>query len=309
MDYLTPNLLKVLKPGRVAAVHVKDRVLFGNVTGYGMPSMEPFHAQCIEHYMKHGFIYFGMITIITDVVRENNQTYRLGWSEQCKDGSKMGVGCPEYVLLFRKLPTNRTKAYADEPVKKSKEEYTRARWQLDAHGYWRSSGDRLITKDELKSMTVSNLSKAYRKHSRNSLYDYEKHVQMCEELDKEGRLPATFMIIPPASWNDLDVWDDINRMKTLNTTQSQRRKALHVCPLQMDTVERLINRYTNPGDVVFDPFGGIGTVPLMAIRMGRRGLMTELNPDYYRDAVGYLMAEEDDSMENISLFDLIGENA
>ncbi|RHU81201.1 DNA methylase N-4, partial [Clostridium sp. OM08-29] len=105
MDYLTPELLRVLKPGRVAAVHVKDRVLFGNATGTGMPTIEPFHADCIEHYMKHGFMYFGMITVVTDVVRENNQTYRLGWSEQCKDGTKMGVGCPEYILLFRKLPT------------------------------------------------------------------------------------------------------------------------------------------------------------------------------------------------------------
>ena len=102
MDYLTPNLLRILKPGRVAAIHVKDRVLFGNATGTGMPTMEPFHAMCIQHYMKHGFQYFGMITVLTDVVRENNQTYRLGWTEQCKDGTKMGVGCPEYILLFRK---------------------------------------------------------------------------------------------------------------------------------------------------------------------------------------------------------------
>jgi DNA modification methylase len=98
-------------------------------------------------------------------------------------------------------------------------------------------------------------------------------------------------------------------MRTLNTNQSRKRQQLHVCPLQFDTVERCINRYTNEGELVFDPFGGIGTVPLTAIRMGRRGIMTELNPDYYRDAVGYLTAEEDDSMENISLFDLIGENA
>lgn len=87
-----------------------------------------------------------MITVVTDVVRENNQTYRLGWSEQCKDGSKMGVGCPEYILLFRKLPTDKSNAYADEPVTKSKEEYGRAQWQIDAHGYWRSSGDRLLAK-------------------------------------------------------------------------------------------------------------------------------------------------------------------
>lgn len=304
MDYLTPSLLKVLKPGRVAAIHVKDRVLFGSVTGMGMPTMEPFHAQCIQHYIKHGFAYFGMITIVTDVVRENNQTYRLGWTENCKDGTKMGVGCPEYVLLFRKLPTDRSKAYADEPVSKSKEEYTRAQWQLDAHGFWRSSGDRLLEKEELLNLPVSDLQKAYRKYSRCNVYDYEQHVALTKKLDENGRLPATFMLAAPASWN-MDVWDDINRLKTLNTTQSQRRKQLHVCPLQLDTVERLINRYTNKGDIVYDPFGGIGTVPLVAIRMGRKGRMTELNPDYYRDAIGYLQAEEDTSMENLSLFDVI----
>lgn len=147
MDYLTPQLLRILRPGRVAAIHVKDRVLFGNATGTGMPTMEPFHAMCIRHYMQHGFQYFGMITVVTDVVRENNQTYRLGWTEQCKDGTKMGVGCPEYILLFRKLPTDTSKAYADMPVTKSKEAYTRAQWQIDAHGYWRSSGNRLVEKD------------------------------------------------------------------------------------------------------------------------------------------------------------------
>ena len=45
MDFLTPELLRVLQPGRVAAIHVKDRILFGNATGTGMPTVEPFHAQ------------------------------------------------------------------------------------------------------------------------------------------------------------------------------------------------------------------------------------------------------------------------
>ena len=83
MDYLTPELLRVLQPGRIAAVHVKDRVLFGNVTGCGFPTMDAFHVEVINHYKKHGFYYIGMITVLTDVVRENNQTYRLGWTEQC----------------------------------------------------------------------------------------------------------------------------------------------------------------------------------------------------------------------------------
>lgn len=304
MDYLTPELLRVLKPGRVAAVHVKDRVLFGNATGTGMPTIEPFHADCIEHYMKHGFMYFGMITVVTDVVRENNQTYRLGWSEQCKDGTKMGVGCPEYILLFRKLPTDHSKAYADDPVSKSKEEYTRAQWQIDAHGYWRSSGNRLISKDELKEISVDNLQKAYRKYSRESVYNYEEHVKFAKELDKDGRLPATFMVVAPGSWNQLEVWDDINRMRTLNTTQSRRRAQMHVCPLQLDIVERIINRYSNPGDAVYDPFGGLMTVPMTAVKMGRYGKGCELNPDYFRDGVGYLQAAENE-MDELTLFDFM----
>lgn len=304
MDYLTPELLRVLKPGRVAAVHVKDRVLFGNATGTGMPTIEPFHADCIEHYMKHGFMYFGMITVVTDVVRENNQTYRLGWSEQCKDGTKMGVGCPEYILLFRKLPTDHSKAYADDPVSKSKEEYTRAQWQIDAHGYWRSSGNRLISKDELKEISVDNLQKAYRKYSRESVYNYEEHVKLAKELDKDGRLPATFMVVAPGSWNQIEVWDDINRMRTLNTTQSRRRAKMHVCPLQLDIVERIINRYSNPGDVVYDPFGGLMTVPMTAVKMGRYGKGCELNPDYFRDGVGYLQAAENE-MDELTLFDFM----
>ena len=305
MDYLTPNLLRILKPGRVFCCHVKDRVLFGNATGTGMPTMEPFHAMCIKHYMEHGFAYFGMITVVTDVVRENNQTYRLGWSEQCKDGTKMGVGCPEYILLFRKLPTDRSKAYADERVSKTKDEYTRAQWQIDAHGFWRSSGNRLITKDELLHTDTGKLQALYRKYSRDSVYNYDEHVKLAKELDKDGHLPATFMVVAPGSWTD-QIWDDINRMRTLNTTQSQRRKENHVCPLQLDIVDRLINRYSNPGDLVLDPFGGLGTVALEAIKAGRRGYTIELNNDYYRDSVGYLK-EFDDSQQNdnLSLFDVI----
>lgn len=303
MNYLTPNLLRILRPGRVFACHVKDRVLFGNATGTGMPTMEPFHAMCIKHYMEHGFMYFGMITVVTDVVRENNQTYRLGWTEQCKDGTKMGVGCPEYILLFRKLPTDTSRAYADVPVTKDKADYTRAQWQIDAHGFWRSSGNRLLTKAELQSIPVDNLQAVYRKYSRENVYSYEEHIALAKRLDENGKLPASFMVVAPGSWN-MDVWDDINRMRTLNTSQSRKRAQMHVCPLQLDIVERLINRYSNPGDVVLDPFGGLMTVPLVAVQKERFGIGIELSADYFRDGVGYLQTAEMQRGEP-TLFDFI----
>ena len=303
MDFLAPSLLKVLKPGRNFLCHVKDRVLFGNATGTGMPTIEPFHAMTIAHYMKHGFQYMGMITVTTDVVRENNQTYRLGWSEQCKDGSKMGVGCEEYILIFRKLPSSTLDAYADEPVVKTKEEYTRAQWQIDAHGFWRSSGDKPLTKEELESVPVDRMQAVYRKFSRENVYNYEDHVALAKKLDADGHLPATFMVLAPGSWNE-KVWDDVNRMKTLNMNQKLHNRQMHVCPLQLDIVERLINRYSNKGDVVFDPFGGIMTVPYLAVKMGRDGWANELNPDYFRDGLGYLQ-EAESKRDAPTLFDFM----
>ena len=120
MDFLTPQLLRILQPGRIYACHVKDRINFGNVTGAGVPTVSPFHAEALFHGIKHGFDYMGMITVVTDVVRENNQTYRLGYSEVCKDGTKMGVGSPEYILLFHKPQSDRSRGYADVPVTKVK---------------------------------------------------------------------------------------------------------------------------------------------------------------------------------------------
>jgi DNA modification methylase len=67
---------------------------------------------------------------------------------------------------------------------------------------------------------------------------------------------------------------------------------MHVCPLQFDIVDRLITRYSNPGELVYDPFGGLFTVPVRALRHGRRGRGVELNPDYFADGVRYLQAEE-----------------
>lgn len=303
MQYLTPNLLKVLKPGRVMAVHVKDRVLFGNVTGTGFPTMEPFHAMCIRHYMEHGFLYFGMITVVTDVVRENNQTYRLGWSEMCKDGTKMGVGCPEYILLFRKQQTDHGKGYADCPVRHSKKEYTRAKWQIDASGMWRSSGNRLIKSRELETVPAEKMGKIYREFSRENIYDYQAHVKLAEKLEEEGHLPSGFGVMQPGSWTP-DVWDDVNRMITLNSNQKRKNLQMHVCPLQLDIVERIIERYSNPGEVVLDPFAGLFTVPYMAVKMGRRGIGIELSAEYFADGLQYMDAAEQEKMMP-TLFDII----
>jgi len=301
MDYLTPELLRALKPGRIAAIHVKDRIVPGGMTGLGYQTVYPFHARCIEHYTKHGFGYMGMITIVTDVVRENNQTYRLGWSEVCKDGSKMSCGMPEYLLLFRKTPTDTSNSYADEPVTKSKDEYSRARWQTDAHAFWRSGGNRMLTPDELETLDHDILFRWFRDFHLHNIYDFEHHVKIGETIDTLGRLPVTFMLLQPPSWMD-DVWTDVARMRTLNMLQSAKGKEQHLCPMQFDIADRVIERFSNPGDTVYDPFGGIMSVPYRAILKGRKALACELSTRYFMDGAHYLQAAERE-MSTPSLFD------
>jgi DNA modification methylase len=302
MGFLSPELLRVLKPGRIMAVHVKDRIRPGGLDGWSFQTVSAFHADAIHHYRRHGFAYMGMITVSTDVVRENAQTYRLGWSEQCKDGTKMGVGLPEYVLLFRKPPTDRTVGYADERVVKDKSEYSRARWQFDAHALWRSDGNRLLAPEDLVGVDASQAFQRFREYSATSIYSHDHMVSVAEARDRAGQLPPGFMLLQPDSHLE-DVWTDVTRMRTLNGAQYAAGKEMHICPLQFDIVDRLITRFSNRGDVVLDPFGGLMTVPLRAADLGRVGYGVELARPYWVDGVWYLRAAEE-KRSTPTLFDL-----
>ena len=325
MDFLTPLVKNALKPGRMYCVHCKDRLLYGSVTGLGMYSVNPFSDKCVAHLQKHGLIYCGRITVVTDVVRENSQTYRLGWSECCKDGTKMGVGSPEYILLFRKLPSDQTRAYADTPVMKNKPTfqqigvelvpgleveielpephtgYSRSRWQFDASPFWRSRGNRFLTPEEIQEMDPQTLRALWHEWSAANIHDHEQHVKAAECLEAKGLLPASFMLLDPKSHSPW-CWDDVVRMRTLNTHQSRNRVEKHVCPLQLDVVERLIERYSNEGELVLDPFAGLMTVPYCAIQKGRKGYGIELSSEYWADGVGYCRFAEQ-QITSPTLFD------
>ena len=82
------------------------------------------------------------------------------------------------------------------------------------------------------------------------------------------------------------VWMDIRQSNTLQRKSARdERDEKHICPLQLDVIERCINLWTNPGDIVLDPFAGIGSVPYQAVLMGRRGLGVELKDSYFEQAV------------------------
>lgn len=95
-------------------------------------------------------------------------------------------------------------------------------------------------------------------------------------------------------------------MRTLNTEQARRGLEQHVCPMPLTLVDRLIRRFSNEDDLVYDPFAGIGTTPVRALAAGRRGRGVELSRAYWADAVDYCRAEE--AKANIpTLFDILSE--
>lgn len=319
MDFLTPQLLRILRPGRVAMIHVKDRIVPGGINGLGFQTVSPFSDDCVAHFRRHGFAFLSRVTVGTDVVRENNQTYRLGWSEQCKDGTRMGNGMPEYVLKFRKPPSDLSNGYADDPVRKAKPDfvsvidgrptapgdddfdekrvrpvagtgYSRGRWQIDAHGVWRSSGERpAALPDTLRALVRADPRNVYRGWKEWCLthgYSHATHVALTEALDEAGRLPPTFMIAPPHLDHEA-IWTDVARMRTLNMLQQRKGREMHLCPLQFDIVDRAILQHSQPGETVFDPFSGIGTVAYCALKLARRAIGCELNPDYFADSLVY----------------------
>lgn len=99
------------------------------------------------------------------------------------------------------------------------------------------------------------------------------------------------------------VWLDIRETNTLNARVARdSADERHICPLQLDFIERVIRLWSNPGEIVFSPFGGIGSEPYTAVRLGRYGLAIELKPSYWRTAVSNLQ-EIEMQMDLPTLFD------
>jgi DNA modification methylase len=100
---------------------------------------------------------------------------------------------------------------------------------------------------------------------------------------------------PVTVWQEIasPVWMTIDQTDVLNARIARDDKdERHLCPLQLDVIERCLTLYTNPGDTVYSPFLGIGSEGFQSLRMGRRFIGTELKPSYFRQACKYLEEAE-----------------
>lgn len=157
--------------------------------------------------------------------------------------------------------------------------------------------------EELDGIPHDTIFKMYRDFSVSNVYDFEQHVKIGEQLEGEMRLPTSFMLLQPQSWSG-HVWSDVARMLTLNGAQQHKGKQMHLCPMQFDIADRVIERLSMPGETVLDPFGGLMTVPYRAILKGRKGYGIELSSAYFADGISYCKAAEQ-KLANPGLFDLV----
>ena len=153
-----------------------------------------------------------------------------------------------------------------------------------------------------RTKALGLLHKQIRKDSamnRQGIPDYI--VTMRKPGDNPERISHTPETFPVDVWQNYasPVWMDIRQSDTLQKKSARDDKdERHICPLQLEVIQRCVELWTNPNDIVLDPFVGIGSVPYTAVKMGRRGIGVELKESYYKQAVNNLeIAVKGDVME------------
>jgi len=135
-----------------------------------------------------------------------------------------------------------------------------------------------------RTKALGLLHKQVKKDSTMSRVGIPDYVMIFRK-DGERSNPVTNTDIPVDLWQKYasPVWMDIDYGNTLQGYRNGRDEndEKHICPLQLDTIERLIHLYSNKGDTVFTPFMGIGSEVYQAVKMGRKGVGFELKESYY----------------------------
>ena len=211
-DFLTPELYRTLKPGRLIAVHCMDVSLQKGKDG--VIGLRDFSGDLIRSFLKHGFIYHTRVTIWKDPVIEMQRTKALGLlhKQLKKDASMSRVGGADYILVFRKDGEN------EVPI-----------------------------------------------------------THQDTDPNKENYLPVDL-------WQKYasPIWTDINYSNTLQYRSARADKdEKHICPLQLNTIERCLHLWSNEGDHVLSPFAGIGSEGHEAIKLNRKFTGIELKESYF----------------------------
>lgn len=165
-----------------------------------------------------------------------------------------------------------------------------------------------------RTKALGLLHKQIRKDSSKSRMGMPDYIVfMRKQGDNPEPITHTNESYPVSLWQNVaspaweltpPVWNDINQSNTLNRMFSDEESEKHIAPLQLDVIERVVNLYSNPNDVVFTPFMGIGSEVYQSVKMGRKAIGIELKDAYFEQAVKNMKSLEDEQAQT-SIFDFL----
>ena len=248
-DFLIAEMSRVTKPGRINAVHVTD--VFDNTC-----RLWDFPHEVIKLHIKHGFEYRNRITIWKEPlkVRMRTMVQSLMHKFIVEDSTKCFTAMPDYVLVFTKKGEN------EVPV-------------THPYGINHYAGEIPVLPNILRAWNNANKAEL----NAEQLWEHLNNVNKEDEITKLNH----YIWQRYAS----SVWDDVRGDNILPFRDSKEEDdEKHVHPLQLDIIDRLVELYSNPNEVVLTPFMGVGSEVFSPVSMGRKAIGIELKDSYFKQA-------------------------
>ena len=258
--YLIPELLRVTVPGRLCAVHCKDLPLYRNRDGAS--ALQDFPAAISAAFTEAGWYFHSRVTIwkcpVTE--RERTNSHGLLHATALTDSSRLRQGMADYLLVFRKNPTDGT--LSAKPIERPA-------------GFEDWPGD-----PDLDPRKVDvHPSKYARKPGR---LPREKTLDDGREVDLTPSVSIWQRLADP-------VWYHIDQREVLNHQIATAEKdEKHICPLQLGVIREAVYLWTLPGDTVLSPFAGVGSEGYESLKLNRKFIGIELKRSYFDVAVKHL---------------------
>jgi hypothetical protein len=254
-----------MKPGSVICDHLKDTVFYQGSSETGESGIYPFSDEAIRSYRNAGFQLRARVTIWTDPVLERSKTNaeRLLYKNVGENSRASAPGMPEYIAIMRKESKG---VKVGEPVRHAVAKWGDEKYKADANAIAQADAAKL-----LKEGLIAGISP-----------DLLAHLAEA----------AKFPLDQWQQWAS-PVWMDNQGANVLNARfKGSDRDEKHLCPMPLPYIERCLTLYSCPGDIVYDPFSGIGSTGYTAVKMFRRFIGTELKAEYAKQAARFIREAE-----------------
>lgn len=251
-DFLISEMARVTKPGRITAVHCTD--VFDNSC-----RLWDFPHEIIQIHIKHGFQYRNRITIWKEPLKVRMRTMVKSLMHKLivEDSTQCFTAMPDYVLILTKKGENTV------PV-------------THPCGLKKYFGATPILPNILQAWNNANEANM----TENELWEYLGRTYETHDDPKTNKLSHYIWQRYASS-----VWDDIRIDNVLPFRDSREEDdEKHVHPLQLDVIDRLVEMYSNPGEVILTPFMGVGSEVYSPVSLGRKAIGIELKDSYFKQA-------------------------